>query len=68
MTTTFEKAPVVKVTEVKSKKLKQDFEFIPASDYAKLGYQAMKGEVGMLAVKSKFTDHIKGIRVRMVAK
>jgi len=69
VTTTFEKAPILEVTEERLKKHKLSSEFIDAADYpARLGYIPMKGEAGMLAVKSKFTDFIKGIRMRLVLK
>ena len=69
MTTTFEKAPILEVTEDRLKKHKLSSEFVDAADYpARLGYIPMKDEVGMLAVKAKFTGSIKGIRMRLVLK
>jgi len=69
VTTTFERAPILEVTEERLKKHKLSSEFVAAADYpARLGYIPMKGEVGMLALKSKFTRAIKGIRMRLVLK
>jgi len=69
VTTTFEKAPILEVTEERLKKHKLSREFVAAADYpARLGYIPMKGEVGMLAVKAKITGSIKGIRMRLVLK
>ena len=69
MTTSFEKAPILEVTEDRLKKHKLSSEFVAAADYpTRLGYIPMKGEVGMLAVKAKFTGSIRGIRMRLVLK
>ena len=69
MTTTFEKAPILKVTAERLQKYKLSSEFVDAADYpARLGCIPIKGEVGMLAVKTKFTGSIRGIRLRLVLK